>query len=400
MRGERWRALTLLLAMVLVLSSCRFRFPGSTAPLLKIGLVAPFEGRFRARGYEVLYAVRLAVRQWNEAGGVGGYRVELVALDDSDDMDMAVQQVLELAVDRDVMGVIGHFVEDTTLAAAPEYVRQELALVAPGVGAQDLTASGWVVRLGPSNCLLGEEAARYAVGVLSAARLAVLRDRGESPSGPLARAVAPAEGEVGTEGRSRQSLADAFVAAVQKLGGSVVLDESVAGEGWVSRLADAAPDVIFLSLDAVEGAEAMRQVRQAGVEAIFLGGPALGDQALIQVGGTWAGAIYLAAAPAGLDLAGGEAFVAGYRAMAGYLPGSRATLAYEAAHLLLEAIARAVDQSPRQPSREAVWQQLAGGYPHEGLLGTLSWDSDGEPADWPVAIYRIETLSYPGRRLR
>jgi branched-chain amino acid transport system substrate-binding protein len=368
-------ALASVLVATLALAGCRFRLPGSTQPLLKIGLVAPFEGRFRARGYAVLYAVKLAVRQWNEAGGAGGYRLELVALDDGGDPAVAVGQVRELAVDRDVLGVLGHFTEETTLAAAPEYAAQELPLLALGVEGEGVTAGGWVVRLGPSNQLLGEAAARYAVEDVAAARLAVLRDRDE--------------------------LADAFVTAVRRLGGRVVLDVAIAGDGWVSRLTDAAPDLVFLACEVMTAAEVIPLARQAGVEAIFLGGPNLGDRPLVQVGSALTeGTVYLAAAPAGPDLAGGEAFVAAYRALAGHAPDSRATLAYEATYLLLEAIARAAEQSPRRPSRLEVWQQLSGGHVHKGLLGRLAFGGDGEPVDWPMAIYRVEAVNYPGRRLR
>jgi branched-chain amino acid transport system substrate-binding protein len=382
--SRRAHLLGLLLGMALLLPGCRFRFLGSTQPLIKIGLVAPFEGRLRARGYEVLYAVKLAVRQRNEAGGVGGFKVELVALDDGGDPAVAAQQVRELAVDRDVLGVVGHFAEEATQAAAPEYAAQGLALASPGVGAEGITVGGGVVRLGLPDRLLGREAARYAVESLAAKRLAVLRGRGD-------RHVDDA----------RPSLADAFGAAIQDFGGTVVLDESIVENGWASRLAEASPDLVFLSSDAMEGGEVIRLARQAGVEATFFGGPSLGDRALVQVGGAATeGTVYLAMAPAGVDLAGGEAFVADYQALAGYSPGPRATLAYEATNLLFEAIARAAGQSSRQPSRAMVWQQLADGFQHEGLLGAWSVGSDGEPASWPVVVYRIEAGSYPGRRLR
>jgi len=357
MERERKNLLVLLLALTLALSACRF--PGSTEPLVKIGLVAPFEGRFRARGYEALYAVKLAIRQWNESGA-GSYRVELVALDDGGDPVLAAQQVRELAVDADVLGVIGHLSQESTLAAAPEYAAQELVLIAPGVGSGGITAAGWVFQFGPSEQQMVQEAARYAREELGAERLAVLR--------------------------GGDALADAFVAAAQQWGSKIVLDENIEGEGWASRLVEASPDVVFLALDDLEGAEAIRLARQAGAETLFLGGPALGDRVLIQVGGAAVeGTIYLAAVPAGRDVSGGEDFAMDYQALAGYPPGPRAMLVYEATNLLLEIIARAADVSCGQPSRAAVRQHLT---------------SCLEPAEWPVAIYRIENLDYPGRRLR
>jgi len=106
--------LLLLASCFLFLTSCSSplaRFPGTVRPTVKIGLVAPFEGRYRYIGYEVIYGVRLALREANHAGGVGGYNVELVAYDDGADPTMASEQARKLAVDPEVVTAIGHFRE-------------------------------------------------------------------------------------------------------------------------------------------------------------------------------------------------------------------------------------------------------------------------------------------------
>ncbi len=59
---------------VLLLTGCQF--PGTVRPTVKIGLVAPFEGRYRYVGYDVIYAVRLALHEANAAGGVGSPPLE------------------------------------------------------------------------------------------------------------------------------------------------------------------------------------------------------------------------------------------------------------------------------------------------------------------------------------
>jgi len=120
--------LLVLTGCILFLSACSF--PGSVKPTVKIGLSAPFEGRDRDLGYEVLHAVRLAVRQRNEAGGVGErYLVELVALNDFNEPEEAILQAREMAVDRDVLGVLGGWSSATFAAAAPEYRRLGLAFL-------------------------------------------------------------------------------------------------------------------------------------------------------------------------------------------------------------------------------------------------------------------------------
>jgi hypothetical protein len=88
-------------------------------------------------GYEALHAVRLAVRQRNEAGGIGGrYLVELVALNDFNEADEAVVQSRKMAVDGGVMGVLGGWSPVAAHAAGPEYERLGLAFLSPGA---DLT---------------------------------------------------------------------------------------------------------------------------------------------------------------------------------------------------------------------------------------------------------------------
>ena len=117
-----------LLLSILFLAGCTF--PGSTQPIVKIGLVAPFEGRYRSIGYEAIYAARLAIREINAQGGVSGYRIELVALDDRGQPDRAIESARQLAIDPQVVTVIGHYRPDSTEAAIEEDCRQQMALIA------------------------------------------------------------------------------------------------------------------------------------------------------------------------------------------------------------------------------------------------------------------------------
>lgn len=118
---------------LLLISAC-----ASTAPVLKIGLVAPFEGRYRPVGYDAIYAARLAVREQNAQGGVGGYRVELIAYDDGGDAQTAMERARQLALDPQVVAVIGHYRVETTRAAWDVYAREALPLIAPGIPADSL----------------------------------------------------------------------------------------------------------------------------------------------------------------------------------------------------------------------------------------------------------------------
>lgn len=124
------RSLLAVITCSLLLAAC---CAGSLPPTVKIGLSAPFEGSDRDLGYEVLHAVRLAVRQRNEAGGAGGYAVEMVALNDFNEGPEAVVQAQKMSVDEGVLAVVGGWSAQTAAAAGPEYRRLGLAFVAPEI---------------------------------------------------------------------------------------------------------------------------------------------------------------------------------------------------------------------------------------------------------------------------
>ena len=118
--------LSLSLCLIVLLAACA----ASTRPVVKIGLVAPFEGRYRPIGYEAIYAARLAIREINARGGIDGRRVELVALDDRGEPDKAITAARQLALDPQVVAVIGHLRPDSTDAALMVYCEAGLAMIA------------------------------------------------------------------------------------------------------------------------------------------------------------------------------------------------------------------------------------------------------------------------------
>jgi len=365
----RRRSLTLILILLLAASACRA--PGSTRPVVKIGLAAPFEGLYRSLGYDALYGVKLAVRECNATGGVGGAMVELVALDDHFDPARAASVAREMVVDPDVMGVIGPLSSAMALAAQEEYQRAGLAFVTLAT-ADALTPgnTGSAFRLSARDAELGAFAAGRAVNELGAQRVAVLRQTGDS-------------------------LADAFVQAVQDARAQVVWDGPAVGD-WLPALQGTAPEVIFVTGDALAGADAAQRIRETGLTATLLGGPEWATPHLVSVGGKAVeGALYVTAAPAPADLAADD-FVAGYQALAGFPPGPYGAWAYDAARVLLTALDGAL-RTDGHPTRAGVLAQLASltGWP--GLAGPITFDAHGNRLHPPLYVYRIEDGKYPGR---
>jgi ABC-type branched-subunit amino acid transport system substrate-binding protein len=273
--------------------------------LVKIGLVAPFEGRYRDVGYEVIYAVRLAVREANAQGGVGGYSVELTALDDNGDVSLSVEQARKMATDPLVVGVIGNWLDPTTLSAAPTYAAERLPLLATTTAA--LPTSAFRLWLTPQ---LMQTAA--ADGVLCPLPCATLDDL-----------------------------------------------------SW------------------------LRQTRSANAAARVYGPPLWEQQQFATLADSLANGVrFLTPAPFPADLAD-HTFAGRYRAMSnGVEPRANAVLAYDAARLLLAAIAANIRQSGA-PSRAGVEVALAQVH-FQGLSGPISFDANRNWAEARAWVYEWE----------
>jgi ABC-type branched-subunit amino acid transport system substrate-binding protein len=111
--GARLAGIVLVLLLV---SACASR---NAAPVVKLGVIAPFEGAGRPLGYAVLPVVKDVVAQANQREAFGRYRVAVVAFNDDLDPATAAQQAQALALDGDVLAVLGPFTLETIAAAAP-----------------------------------------------------------------------------------------------------------------------------------------------------------------------------------------------------------------------------------------------------------------------------------------
>jgi len=102
-----WAALALF---ALVCAGCT-----PIRPVVKVGLIAPFEGLYRETGYAALDALRLAI----DTCAPAGMDVLPLALDDSNRPAAARRAAAKLMVDPAVSAVIGPYSLEGVLAAAP-----------------------------------------------------------------------------------------------------------------------------------------------------------------------------------------------------------------------------------------------------------------------------------------
>lgn len=119
----------LIPSILIVLASLTMPSCANSPSIVKVGLVGPFTGRYRDIGYDVIYSSRLAVRQFNENGGAGDIRLALVALDDFGESETAEKNAQALALDSEVVVVIGHWLPETTQIAQRIYDQNGLPLI-------------------------------------------------------------------------------------------------------------------------------------------------------------------------------------------------------------------------------------------------------------------------------
>ncbi|MDM8528411.1 branched-chain amino acid ABC transporter substrate-binding protein [Anaerolineales bacterium HSG24] len=316
-------------------------------PTVKIGLMAPFEGTDRALGYEALFATKLAIQERNELGGINGYQIELIALNDFNHPEKAVQQAKALLADPDVLGVVGHFSTDCTISALPIYQQADLAVVIPWSISRTAYQGNW--------------------------------------SGTVALAATKTE----TESQLRETQ--------QRLGieKTVVLTASVLLGTQLPNLSKG--QAIQIQANAIQTGKLIDMLTRTGYKKPVFGGVDSGSQQLIQIAGEAANEfIFVSPGPSSTDI-NSETFQERYQDMSGLPPTPRAALTYDATHVLLAAIAKET-ASETTVSRHSV-RTAIGQITQKGVTGMISFDAEGKRLEAPIWVYQIEATSYPGTKV-
>jgi len=335
-----------LLAIILLTGWAISQLRAANAPpTVKIALVAPFEGLYRTTGYEMLFAVKQAIAERNQAQGLAGFRVELVALNDFNNPAEAARQAQALAADPVIVGVVGHSSPEATLAALPAYRQAGLAVVSP-----------W--SLLPT--------AAGLPGVVS---------------------VAATTAETNARLQSQ----------MERQGAAQIA--TITTPAGVKNI-PAGAQAVQLAADAVTAGNILLQLQATGNLLPVFGQAEAGNGQLVQVAGPAAnGLVFVSPGPAAANLPGDSAFAQAYQAAAGYPPSPRAILAYDAAQVLLNSIEQTMNLNQKwynyAPSRIEISHML-GQSAWPGLTGLISFDAAGRRVNAPVWVYKIAEVRYPG----
>src|SRR5262249_35897179 len=108
---------------------------GVTKTTILIGQSSPFSGSNKELGDDIREGLQAYFKQVNDAGGVNGRKVELIALDDANDAKRSGDNARVLIEQRGVLALIGYASATLSLPALPYVEKGKLAFVGPFTGA-------------------------------------------------------------------------------------------------------------------------------------------------------------------------------------------------------------------------------------------------------------------------
>ena len=334
---------------------------GKSGPDIKIGVIAELTGDIPAVGDSCKKAAELAVAEINDAGGVKvagtKHLLHLVIEDSQGAAQPAADAAKRLIEQEKVLAIVGPSASLGAVPAAQVAEEGKTLLITPWGSAPRVTlddtgaARKWVFRTCFTDPVQVAALAKFASGYIKATKVAILfNSSSEAP----------------------RSQAELMKKAIEARSGQVVAFESyAAGEKDLSaqwkKIAEAAPDLVFLPSYYSEVPEQIKQARAAGVKAPFLGSDIWGNPELLksaaEVEGAYFGAHYN---PDAMEDKVGIFRAAFEHRYAKEVPDDGAALTYDTMMLLKTAL-----QSATGDDREAVREAFAKITSFDGVTGKI-----------------------------
>ena len=232
-----------------------------------VGVAVPARGDYAGVGADIVRGVKLAAQRFNADGGVAGERIAIVEADDGCAAKVA-EDAARTLVDRHVVLVIGHPCGSAAVAAARIYAQAGVPFIAPGVRHPALTeprAGATVFRLSGRDGHQGTFAAAYLARQFAGKPLAIVYG-GSLYSKDLAAEAAAALKAAGSAG-----VLSATIAGAQKEYGPLI-----------AKMTTAKTEAVYFAGYPIEAGLLLRQMRAAGLKAVFLGDDAIAGEQFAQ----------------------------------------------------------------------------------------------------------------------
>jgi branched-chain amino acid transport system substrate-binding protein len=378
MRMLRRSLISVLCAATLMLAaSCKTKpgapgGPGSTgnATEIVIGHYASMTGSTAHFGQDTDRGVRMAIDEANAKGGVLGKKLRVVTLDTRGDSAEAANAVNRLIDVEKVTSLLGEVASSLSLAGGRVAQRRKIPMISPTSTNPKVTEVGdYIFRVCFIDPFQGKVMATFARQNLKLDKVAILKDVKNDYS-------------IG--------LADAFQKSFVAQGGTIVVEQSYSQgdtdfSAQVTAIRGSSAQAIFVPGYYAEVGSIARTADRLGLKIPLLGGDGWDSPDLFKIGGDTINGSYFSDhfAP---DVATDQAkqFVATFTAKYGDAPSGLSALGYEAAEVLVDAIARAGKDDPT-----AIRDAIAQTKDFQGVTGKITIDAQRN-AQKSAVVLKIE----------
>ncbi|MDJ0728849.1 MAG: ABC transporter substrate-binding protein [Crocosphaera sp.] len=307
---------------------------------------------------EILRGVAQAQQEINQAGGIKNIPLKIFIANDNNNPEMAKQLAQEFANNSDILGAIGHWSSDVTLASATIYQAEKLVVISPISTSVELSSfDDYVFRTVPSDRFAGDTLSRYMMNQLRQQKAAIFFD---------------------SQSNYSQSLKDEFTKSLFSDGGEVIAEFDLSQPNFTpdnswQQAKDKGAKVLMLALTTNTLQSALDLIKINDQRLLLLAGDDLYNIEVLQKGGADAVGM-IVAIPWHISAHQNEPFVEVSRRLWGGKISWRTALAYDATL----AFVTALEQTP-QPTRQNIQATLSqADFSFQGASGSVNFLPSGD----------------------
>jgi len=350
---------------------------------IKIAVQAPLSGEQAALGEHIKLGAQLAVEEATKAFKELGYDLQLVPQDDQAKPEVGVANARNMVADPDVLLIVGHFNSGVALPASEVYKDAMLTMISPANTATEITDRGYpnVNRVCGRDDVQGPVGARFAAQELKAKSVYVIHDK-------------TAYG---------QGVADSFRNEAKKLGMNVLAFEGTEERAnfspMIIPLKAKNPDLVYFGGIYHQGGLLLKQMREKGVKAKFMGPDGLDSAEMAKIAGNSViNSYYTSVAPPRDATPDTIAFAKKYKQHFGKEIEAFGLYGYDATLVGIKAMEQWIKANGgKKPSRVDVVTAVRKIKNFKGVTGSIEFDNKGDPVKAKYFVLQFEKQAYPGK---
>lgn len=332
----------------------------------KIGVISYLSGPGAAYGEAITSGFNLALKEINEKYA-GKLQIELKIEDSAGKQEQALSSAQKLMNSENVVAILGPTLSTEMKVVGPEADLNGVPIMGTSTTADGIPQIGeYVFRNSIPESLAVPASVKKVVDTYNVKKVALF---------------------YGNDDVFTKSGYDVMNKVAQDLGLEIVATETFQKgqsdyKAQLTKIKNAGPDAILTSALYNEGAVIMDQARKMGIDVPFVGGNGFNSPKVIEIAGAAANGLVVATPWFGEKQDPKvQEFVSKFEKEYGKKPDQFAAQAYDALYIMAEALLNA-GEADRDKLRDA----LADIKGFEGILGTFSFDADGDVVMDPVVL--------------